>query len=77
MDKITKALLAIIAFALCAIAFKMYSQPTLGELYALREIKDKDQHKVAKAKLLKNVPLIYVNGGVIAAGVSGSVSIDE
>jgi hypothetical protein len=48
MDNISKAILTVIAVALCAIAFKLYNSggsfvgaPTFGDFIALRDIKDR------------------------------------
>jgi hypothetical protein len=84
MDNITKGILAVIAVALCTIAFKLYSPggsfvgaPTFGDFYALREIKDPEQRKEKRMRLMKSIPLVRVQGGQIDADVSGNVSIDN
>ena len=84
MDKISKAILTVIAVALCAIAFKLYfpsssfsGTPTLGDFIALREIKDPKQRKEKHLNLMKSLPLVRIQGGNIDAEVSGSVSIDN
>lgn len=88
-DTYTKAVLTVIAIALCAIALKLFNpqfcsngsparSPTVGDLRALREIKDPKQRKEARLRLIKSVPLVNVEGGQINADVSGSsVTIDN
>ena len=65
MDNYSKVILTIIAVALCAIAFKIFSNnnPTFGDYIALREIKDYEQRKEARLKLIKSLPLVRVQGG--------------
>ena len=70
MDNYSKAILTIIAVALCVIAFKLFSPgssflntPTFGDFIALREIKDQEQRKEARLKLRKSLPLVRVQGG--------------
>jgi hypothetical protein len=80
MDKISKAILAAIALALCIIAFKLPNPggaPTFGDFIALRDIKDPEQRKEAQLRLMTNLPLVRVQGGQIDADVSGNVSIDN
>ncbi len=84
MDNISKAILTFIAVVLCAIAFKLYfpgssfsGTPTLGDFFALREIKDPEQQKEKRLNLMKSIPLVRVQGGQISADVSGSVSLDN
>lgn len=84
MDNISKAILTIIAVALCAIAFKLYfpcssfsGAPTYGDFIALREIQDPQQRKETRLNLMKSLPLVRVQGGQIDADVSGNVSIDN
>lgn len=84
MDNISKAIFSVIAVALCAIAFKLFSPgssfvgaPTYGDFIALRDIKDPEQRKETQVRLMKSLPLVRVQGGQIDAEVSGSVSIDK
>ncbi len=84
MDNISKGIFAIIAVALCAIAFKLYSPgwsfvgaPTFGDFMALRDIKDPEQRKEKHMRFMKSIPLVRVQGGKIDADVSGNVSIDN
>ncbi len=70
MDNYSKAILTIIAVALCAIALKLFSPgssllntPTFGDFIALREIKDQEQRKESRLKLIKSLPLVRVHGG--------------
>ena len=84
MDNISKAILTVIAVALCAIAFKLYfpvsqfsGTPTFGDFIALREIQDPQQRKAKHLDLMKSLPLVRVQGGQIDADVSGNVSIDN
>ena len=82
MDAISKGILSVIAVALCAIAFKLYSPnavsfvgaPTRGDFQALKDITDPEQRREAHLRLVKSIPLVRVEGGQI--DVSGSVSID-
>jgi hypothetical protein len=74
MDNYSKTILTIIAVALCAIAFNLFSRdssfsttPTFGDLIALREIKDPKQRKEARLKLRKSLPLVRVQGGYVDA----------
>ena len=74
MDNYSKAILTIIAVALCAIAFNLFScdnsfstTPTFGDFIALREIKNPEQHKEARLKLIKSLPLVRVQGGYVDA----------
>ncbi len=84
MDNTTKAILTVIAAALCAIAFRLnfpggsfVGVPTFGDFIALRDIKDPEQRKEAHLRLVKSLPLVRVQGGQIDADVSGNVSIDN
>lgn len=88
MDRYTKAILTVIAVAVCAIAVKLFfphvgpsksltGAPTFGDLMALREIQDRDQRRLAHINLVKSLPLVRIQGGQIDADVSGSVSIDR
>ena len=84
MDNIDKAILTFIAVVLCVIAFKLYfpgssfsGTPTLGDFIALKEIKDSEQQKEKRLKLMKSIPIVRVQGGQIDANVSGSVSFDN
>ena len=73
--KYIKVILTVIAILLGMINFKIWTwQPisTRGDFIALREIKDPD----ARKKFLKNIPIIWVQGGDIDANVTGSVSIE-
>jgi hypothetical protein len=73
--KYIKIILTIIAILLGMINFKLWTWQnisTRGDLIALREAKSPD----ARMRLLKNIPIIWVQGGDIDANVSGSVSID-
>lgn len=74
MDNYSKAILTIIAVALCAIAFNLFTRdnsfsttPTFGDFIALREIKDPEQRKEAGLKLIKSLPLVRVQGGHVNA----------
>lgn len=60
MDNISKAILTVIAVALCAIAFKLYNSggsfvgaPTFGDFIALRDIKDPKQRAETHLRLMK------------------------
>lgn len=86
MDRYTKFVLTVIAVALVVIAFKgemqpaaqagVFSQgPTVGEVMALRDIKDPAARKSAEEQLRKNVPLIWIQGGNVH--VAGQVGIDQ
>ena len=83
MDNISKAILTVIAVALCAIAFKLYfpsssfsGPPTFGDLIALRKIQDPKQRREKYLNIMKSLPLVRIQGGNINADVSGNVSID-
>lgn len=72
-------ILTVIAIALCAIAFKLFSVPrltTMGDIRALRNIEGADERKAARVELLNNIPLIHIEGGRVDADVSGSVSVE-
>jgi hypothetical protein len=84
MDTYTKVVLTVIAIALCAIAIKLFNprlgsscSPTFGDFMALREIKDPNQRKETRLRLIKSLPLVRVEGGQVDADVSGSVTIDN
>lgn len=88
MDTYSKVVLTIIAVALCAIAFNLFipqlistrsfaGMPTRGDLSALRDISDGEQRKQALLRLMRNVPLIWVQGGDIDAEVTGTVSVER
>ena len=84
MDNISKAILTVIAVALCVIAFKVHNLggsfagvPTFGDFIALKDIKDPEQRKETHLRLIKRIPLVRVQGGQIDADVSGHVSIDN
>jgi len=84
MDNISKAILTVIAVALCAIAFKLYfpgssfaGAPTFGDIRALRDIQDPKQRHEKLMKLMNSLPLVRVQGGQVDADVSGNVSIDN
>jgi hypothetical protein len=68
MDNASKTILAVIAIALCAIAFKLYQIPTVGDLIALREVKDQKQRGEMQLKIRKRTPLVnaYVSGGSVS-----------
>ncbi len=84
MDNISKAILTVIAVALCAITLKLYNPgglfggaPTWGDFIALKDITDQEQRQEAHLKFRKSLPLVRVHSGQIDADVSGSVSIDN
>lgn len=84
MDNLSKAIFTVIAVALCAIALRLYfpggslvGAPTYGDFLTLRDIKDPAQRKEKHMDLMKNIPLVRVQGGQIDADVSGYVSIDN
>ena len=86
MDRYTKFILTVITIALSIIAIRLseipkananvFSQgPTLGDIIALREIKDPIKLKEARTRLLHRIPLVRFQGGQV--NVSGSVEIDN
>jgi len=84
MDKISKVIFAVIAVALCAIAFRLYfpvgsfyGAPTVGDFAELSKIKDLEQQEKKRLNLMKSIPLVRVQGGQINADVSGNVSVDN
>lgn len=79
MDNTIKAILAVIAIALCAITLKLYvsAPPTLGDFLALNDIKDAEKRQKQQLKLIASLPLVRVQGGTIDANIQGSVSIDR
>jgi hypothetical protein len=84
MDTYSKAVLTIIALALCAITLKLFNPqfasngaPTRGDFLALRSISDSQQRKEAFRKLTNSLPVVWIQGGQIDADVSGSVSVDN
>lgn len=84
MDITSKAILSVIAVALCAIAFKLFNPggsfsgaPTRGDFLALKDIQDPEQRREKHLILMKSIPLVRVEGGQIDAEVTGSVSIDN
>lgn len=79
MDNTAKAILAVIAAALCFIALKLYvsTPPTFGDFRALKDIQDNDKRQEQRLKLIEKLPLVRVQGGTIDADIQGSVSIDR
>lgn len=84
MDKTSKAILLLIAFILCIIAFKLHiiesaisNTPKLGDFIALSELKDSKKIEDEQLRLMKNLPLVRIKGGDVSAEVSGSVSVEE
>jgi len=80
MDKFSKVVFTIIAVSLMLIAVKLWESrdtqagflgngPTLGDLRAIREIKDTNKRQKAFTKLQARIPLVYVRGGRINADV--------
>lgn len=81
----TKAVLTLIAAALCAITAKLYlpaanrigphiGSPTRYDLFMLKDMKDGDQRNSSLKQIKLDVPLNWIDGGNV--DVSGSVSID-
>lgn len=84
MDTTSKVIFSVIAVALCAITFKLFSPggsfvgaPTRGDFLALKDITDPEQRQEVRLRLMKSIPLVRVEGGQIDANVTGSVSIDN
>jgi hypothetical protein len=84
IDTYTKVVLTIIAIALCAIAIKLFNpqlgsngSPTFGDFMEMRQIKDPQQRKETRSRLLKSLPLVRIEGGQVDADVSGSVTFDN
>lgn len=79
MDKFTKSIMAVIAVALCVIAFKLCYpakiSPTFGDFQSLKDIQDDQQRIVERKKLMQSLPAVRVQGGEIDAQVSGYVGI--
>ena len=78
MDRYTKFILTIIAVALSVIAIRISEPhdanasvfatgPTFGDLRALQDIKDPDERKEAFQRLLRNIPLVWVQGGQVTS----------
>lgn len=77
----TNAVLTVIAFALAAIAVKLWTpvatQPTLGELYGLASIPDQSERQEKARELLSRVPLAVVKvQGTVDAEVSNAQRSD-
>jgi hypothetical protein len=81
MDKYTKLVLTVIAVSLIIIAIKLWepreahtgpfsSGPTVGDLMALREIKDQAKLAAARDHLIRSIPLVRVQGGQISADIN-------
>jgi len=80
MDKYTKTVLTIIAVSLTLIVVKLWEPreatagvfsggPTVGDLMALRDIKEPAKLQEAKDRLYRSIPLVRVQGGQISADV--------
>lgn len=65
-DRYTKAVLTVIAVALCSISARLWYEPRMATIGQMREAED-------KAGVLGRVPLIRIQGGSIDAEVSGSI----
>lgn len=69
----------IIALLLIAITFKLYNQPaspTYGDYMALKYIGDAEKIKEKKLNLMRDTPMVRVQGGNIDAEVTGSVDVE-
>lgn len=78
MHKLTNALLAVIAVAVSAIAFKMYmtkSSATYSEVLRLQDVKDATQRQEVYKEILGRMQLVRVQGGSLE--VTGSVDVDN
>lgn len=78
MDYYTKFILTVIAISLVIIATakietqtvhagSFSSGPTLGDLMDLEEIHDQKKQSEALMKIMRNIPLVRVQGGKISA----------
>jgi hypothetical protein len=81
MDFYTKFILTIIAISLLIIATGKFetqtvyagpfsSGPTIGDLMDLRNIYDQKKLSEARTKIMRNIPLVRVQGGQISADVN-------
>lgn len=89
MDKYSKCVLTIIAVAVSMIAIKLcfpyamegdcasHNTPSYGDFLRLREVQDPSSRKEMRLRLLKHLPLVYIQGGQVDADVTGSVEIDR
>lgn len=72
-DNITKAILAVIAVALCVIAFKLCfpakTSPVFGDFQALKDIQDDNQRNEHRKKLMQDLPIIRIQGGSVDAQI--------
>ena len=81
MDKYSKFIFTVIAISLVIIAAKVIepqeaqagafsSSPTVGDLMDLREIQDPAKLSEARNRIIRNIPLVRVQGGQISADVN-------
>lgn len=81
-DRYLKAVFTVIAFALVAIATKLWiptiGDPTLGELYALAAIPDQSARQEKARELFARVPLAVVRvQGTVDTEVSNQVDVRQ
>lgn len=80
MDLYTKIILTIIAISLVIIAAgkletptvhagAFSSGPTIGDLMDLRDIHDQKKRSEIRTKIIRNIPLVRVQGGQISADI--------
>lgn len=79
MDNYSRSVLTVIAIALLAITFRIYSPiatvPVYGDLEKVSVINDPELKDKAIRKLFNEIPLVRIQGGNVE--VTGEVSIDR
>lgn len=66
IDHYSKAVLTVIAIALCVIAARMLYEPRAVTIGEVRDAGD-------KAAVIARVPMVRIQGGSVSADVSGSI----